>query len=120
MVLGTVPPVPSAIYNHSKLQNNNDGNIETHNSIMTWEALPPPLMAEPLTQEPHAPRQGVGEDLLGKEVVEAITYIRHPPHAVGLDGQEALAHGNGISKVGYAPMADQRHRSPSATQTSKL
>lgn len=25
-----------------------------------------------------------------------------------------------ISKVGYAPMADQRHRSPSGTQTSKL
>ena len=95
MVLGTVPPVPSAIYNYSKLQNNIDGNIEAHNSIMAWEVLPPPLMAELLAQEPHAPRQGVGEDLLGKEVVEAIADIGHPPHAVGLDGQEALAHGNG-------------------------
>lgn len=41
MVLGTAPPVPFAIYNHSKLQNNIDGYIETHNSIITWEALPP-------------------------------------------------------------------------------
>ena len=40
---------------------------------MTWETLPPPLMAELLTQEPHAPRQCVGEDLLGKEVAEATT-----------------------------------------------
>lgn len=78
-------------------------------------------MAELLAQEPHAPRQGVGEDLLGKEVVEAIADIGHPPHAVGLDGQEALAPtATAISKVGYAPMADQRHRSPSVTQTSKL
>lgn len=120
MVLGTVPPVPSAIYNHSKLQNNNDGNIETHNSIMTWEALPPPLMAELLTQEPHATRQGVGEDLLGKEVVEAIAYIRHPPHAVGLTDRKPSPTATAISKAGYAPMADQRHRSPSDTQTSKL
>lgn len=66
MVLGTVPPVPLAIYNHSKLQNNIDGNIETHNSIMTREVLSPPLMAEFLAQEPHATGQGVGEDLLGK------------------------------------------------------
>ena len=69
---------------------------------MTWETLPPPLMAELLTQEPHAPRQCVGEDLLGKEVAEA------SPTATA------------ISKVGYAPMADQRHCSPSGTQTSKL
>lgn len=120
MVLGTVPPVPSTIYNHSKLQNNNDGNIETHNSIMTWEVLPPPLMAELLAQEPHATRQGVGEDLLGKEVVEAVADIRHPPHAVGFDGQESSPTATAISKVGYAPMADQCHRSPSGTQTSKL
>ena len=115
MVLGTAPPVPFAIYNHSKLQNNIDGNIETHNSIMTWEVLPPPLMAELLTQEPHAPRQCVGEDLLGKEVVEAVAYIRHPPHAVGLDGQEALAHGDGHIQCrvradgGPAPPLPVRH-----------
>ena len=115
MVLGTAPPVPLAIYNHSKLQNNIDGNIETHNSIMTWETLPPPLMAELLTQEPHAPRQCVGEDLLGKEVVEAVAYIRHPPHAVGLDGQEALADGHGHiqgrvrADGGPAPLLPVRH-----------
>lgn len=120
MVLGTVPPVPSTIYNHSKLQNNNDGNIETHNSIMTWEVLPPPLMAELLTQEPHAPRQGVGEDLLGKEVVEAIAYIRHPPHAVGLDGQEALAHCNGHIQGRVRADGGPAPPPPSATQTSKL
>ena len=50
----------------------------------------------------------------------SVADIRHPPHAVGFDGQESLAHGDGISKVGYAPMADQCHRSPSGTQTSKL
>ena len=115
MVLGTAPPVPFAIYNHSKLQNNIDGNIETHNSIMTWEALPPPLMAELPAQEPHATRQGVGEDLLGKEVVEAVADIGHPPHAVGFDGQEALAHGNGhiqgrvCADGGPAPPLPVRH-----------
>ena len=34
--------VPSTIYNHSKLQNNNDGNIETHNSIL-GRSYPLPL-----------------------------------------------------------------------------
>ena len=87
---------------------------------MTWETLPPPLMAELLTQEPHAPRQCVGEDLLGKEVAEATTDTRHPPHAVGLTDRKPSPTATAISKVGYAPMADQRHCSPSGTQTSKL
>ena len=61
------------------------------------------------------PRQCVGEDLLGKEVAEATTDTRHPPHAVGLDGQEALADGHGHiqgrvrADGGPAPLLPVRH-----------